>query len=167
MNTRRVGQRVGRRRVGGRRDWGRRALVEGAHAATARPDLPYSERLPVRSIVFLRATRCERLRPTNRHPPPTCDCSSSELGTATKSSSIGDPGVPGGGGMSKMKSSWCAMRNSRTFWLSRCSFGESSCEGCEIMPGRKITARSGGGMSVPRSIKGKVAWRPWTQLRRS
>ena len=48
----------------------------------------------------------------------------------------------GGGGVSSMNQSWCAMRNSSTSWLSRCSLGESSCVGCDINPGRKITARS-------------------------
>ena len=51
-------------------------------------------------------------------------------------------GNAGGGGVSSMNQSWCAMRNSSTSWLSRCSVGESSCVGCDINPGRKITARS-------------------------
>jgi hypothetical protein len=51
-------------------------------------------------------------------------------------------GSAGGGGVSSMNQSWCAMRNSSTSWLSRCSLGESSCVGCDINPGRKITARS-------------------------
>jgi hypothetical protein len=51
-------------------------------------------------------------------------------------------GSTGGGGVSSMNQSWCAMRNSSTSWLSRCSLGESSCVGCDINPGRKITARS-------------------------
>jgi hypothetical protein len=51
-------------------------------------------------------------------------------------------GSAGGGGVSSMNQSWCAIRNSSTSWLSRCSVGESSCVGCDINPGRKITARS-------------------------
>ena len=47
-----------------------------------------------------------------------------------------------GGGVSSMNQSWYLMRNSSTSWLSRCSEGESSCEGCDISPGLKITARS-------------------------
>lgn len=54
----------------------------------------------------------------------------------------GAGGSAGGGGVSSMNQSWCAMRNSSTSWLSRCSVGESSCDGCDISPGRKITARS-------------------------
>jgi hypothetical protein len=54
----------------------------------------------------------------------------------------GAGGSAGGGGVSSMNQSWCAMRNSSTSWLSRCSAGESSCVGCDINPGRKITARS-------------------------
>ena len=41
-----------------------------------------------------------------------------------------------------MNQSWCAIRNSRTSWLSWCSDGESSWSGCDINPGRNITARS-------------------------
>ena len=48
----------------------------------------------------------------------------------------------GGGGVSSMNQSWCAMRNSSTSWFSRYSLGESSCVGCDINPGQKITARS-------------------------
>ena len=51
-------------------------------------------------------------------------------------------GTAGGGGVSSMNQSWCAMRNSSTSWLSWCSVGESSWSGCDISPGRKITARS-------------------------
>lgn len=48
----------------------------------------------------------------------------------------------GGGGMFSMNQSWCAIRNSKTSWLSLCWSGESSWSGCDIMPGRKITAKS-------------------------
>lgn len=51
-------------------------------------------------------------------------------------------GSAGGCGVSSMNQSWCAMRNSSTSWLSRCSEGSSSCDGCDINPGPKITARS-------------------------
>lgn len=51
---------------------------------------------------------------------------------------------PGGGGISNMNQSCCAIRNSRTFWLSWCSCGSISWFGCEMSPGRKITARSEG-----------------------
>lgn len=44
--------------------------------------------------------------------------------------------------MSNMNQSCCAIRNSRTRWLRSCSRGDCSCDGCEIRPGRNITARS-------------------------
>ena len=62
------------------------------------------------------------------------------IGGVSERDGVGDSA--GGGGVSSMNQSWCAMRNSSTSWLSRCSVGESSCEGCDISPGRKITARS-------------------------
>ena len=54
----------------------------------------------------------------------------------------GAGGSAGGGGVSSINQSWCAMRNSSTSWLSRCSSGSSSCSGCLINPGRKTTAKS-------------------------
>ena len=44
--------------------------------------------------------------------------------------------------MSSMNQSCWAIKNSRTLWLSACSLGDISCWGCEMRPGRNITARS-------------------------
>lgn len=44
--------------------------------------------------------------------------------------------------MSSMNQSCWAIRNSRTFWLRSCSRGDISWSGCDIKPGRNITARS-------------------------
>lgn len=65
-------------------------------------------------------------------------------------------GKVGGGGVSSMNQSWCAMRNSSTSWLSWCSVGESSWSGCDISPGRKITARSTVGWSFVKKSRGNV-----------
>lgn len=43
--------------------------------------------------------------------------------------------------MSNMNQSCWAIKNSRTFWLRACSLGDISCSGCEMMPGRNMTAR--------------------------
>jgi hypothetical protein len=48
----------------------------------------------------------------------------------------------GGGGMSSMNQSCCAIKNSSTFWLRSCSPGDISWSGCDISPGRNITAKS-------------------------
>lgn len=89
--------------------------------------------------------------PTSFQPPPSEESPSSELGwTNTSSSStflfFGGVDVAstcrGGGGISIMNQSCCAIKNSRTFWLKSCSFGDISWSGCDISPGRKITARS-------------------------
>lgn len=82
---------------------------------------------------------------TRFHAPPTGEWPSSSTSTSSSHSSA-DPGPPGpccgGGGMSSMNQSCCAIRNSSTRWLRSCSAGDISCAGCEIRPGRNITARS-------------------------
>lgn len=46
-------------------------------------------------------------------------------------------------GGSSIKWSWCWMRKTRTSCDSACSWGCISWAGCDMIPGRKITARSG------------------------
>lgn len=115
---------------------------------------------PVCSSVVRRREMRRLSRPTSFQPPAIGMCSSSELGTTTRSesSSLGTcvcawwglggglheelGSDRGGGGMSSKNQSCCAMRNSRTRWLSACSPGDISWLGWDIRPGRKITARS-------------------------
>ena len=69
--------------------------------------------------------------------------SSSELASKSETGSAPSVGFDvGGGGMSNMNQSWCAIRNSSTSWLSWCSCGDISCVGCAMSAGRKITAKS-------------------------
>lgn len=88
--------------------------------------------IPLRSMVVRRRDILRLPDPTSFHPLPVC-CSSSELGNTVMSSissdatDDGEPGsCCGGGGISSMNQSWCAIRNSKTFWLRACSCGDIS-----------------------------------------
>ena len=55
--------------------------------------------------------------------------------------------------MSSMNQSCWAIKNSRTLWLSACSLGNISCWGCEMRPGRNMTARSIGNLVTELKLK--------------
>ena len=44
--------------------------------------------------------------------------------------------------ISNLNQSWFSIKNSRTLWLNACFWGDISCWGWEIRPGRSMTARS-------------------------